>query len=175
MLQDFGAGGAARSPRVVDLQRLSGLQRLVVDSGQYLDRFRLDGRTALITGASRNIGAAIARAFAAAGAKLVVNARDGDALAALASAVREHYAAEVIAIAADLGQPDARARMIGEIEQRVGGIDILVNNAAGGGRPDSGLATSPELWRSAIEVNLTHRSSSAALSCPACARAAAVR
>ena len=56
---------------------------MVVDSGQYLDRFRLDGRTALITGASRNIGAAIARAFAAAGASLVVNARDGDALAAL--------------------------------------------------------------------------------------------
>jgi len=128
---------------------------VVVDSGQYLDRFRLDGRTALITGASRNIGAAITRAFAAAGARLVINARNGDALAAFASTVRERYAAEVIAVAADLGQADARARMIGEIEQRVGGIDILVNNAASGGRPDSGLATSPEMWRSATEVNLT--------------------
>jgi NAD(P)-dependent dehydrogenase (short-subunit alcohol dehydrogenase family) len=126
-----------------------------VEAGQYLDRFRLDGRTALITGASRNIGAAIARAFAAAGANLVVNARTAGPLEAFAATVRERYAVEVTSVAADLAQPAERARLIAEIARRVGSVDVLVNNAAGGGRPDSGLATSPEMWREAVEVNVT--------------------
>lgn len=54
----------------------------------HLDRFRLDGRTAMITGASRNIGAAIGRAFAKAGAGLVVNARTPGPLAACAAELR---------------------------------------------------------------------------------------
>ena len=68
-----------------------------MDTSGYLERFRLDGRTALITGASRNIGAAIAGAFAAAGANLVVNARTGPALDAFAAGVRERFGVDPIA------------------------------------------------------------------------------
>src|SRR5262245_6673031 len=123
---------------------------VAVDSPKYLERFRLDGRTALITGASRNIGAAIARAFAAAGANLIVNARTAAALDAFAAGVRERYGVEVTAIAGDLAQPGDRARLIDAIVRRGTAIDILVNNATSGGRPESGLSTSPEMWRAAM-------------------------
>ena len=119
-----------------------------------LDRFRLDGRTALITGASRNIGAAISRAFAEAGATLVINARRAAPLEACAAGLREQFGVQALAIAADLSQPAERARLIAEVEARVGGIDVLVNNATSGGRPDNGLATTPEQWQAAMEVNV---------------------
>ena len=59
------------------------------------------------------------------------------------ASVRERFGVQVTAIAADLGQPAERARLIAETERRVGGVDILVNNATAGGRPDTGLATTP--------------------------------
>jgi NAD(P)-dependent dehydrogenase (short-subunit alcohol dehydrogenase family) len=123
--------------------------------GEYLRRFRLDGRTALITGASRNIGAAISRAFAEAGAGLVINARTAGPLEACASALRERYGGPVLAVAADLSQPAERTRLIATIATAGLAIDVLVNNATSGGRPDSGLATSPEQWRDALEVNVS--------------------
>jgi NAD(P)-dependent dehydrogenase (short-subunit alcohol dehydrogenase family) len=121
---------------------------------RYLDRFRLDGRTALITGASRNIGAAISRAFAEAGAELVINARTAAPLEACAAALRERYGVRVLAVAADLSQAAERARLIDTIERAGLAIDVLINNATGGGRPDSGLATSVEQWREAMEMNV---------------------
>ena len=120
-----------------------------------LDRFRLDGRTALITGASRNIGAAISRAFAEAGASLVINARGADALEMHAAGLRAQFGVPVVAIAADLSQPDERARLIREVTARAATIDVLVNNATSGGRPDSMLATTQEQWQAAMEVNVT--------------------
>jgi NAD(P)-dependent dehydrogenase (short-subunit alcohol dehydrogenase family) len=120
-----------------------------------LDRFRLDGRTALVTGASRNIGAAIGRAFAAAGANLVVNARTAGPLEAFAAEIRERFSVAVTAIAADVSQPAERARLIDESKRCVGDIDVLVNNATSGGRPPSGLDTTPEMWRDAVEANVT--------------------
>jgi NAD(P)-dependent dehydrogenase (short-subunit alcohol dehydrogenase family) len=125
------------------------------DAHHYLDRFRLDGRTALITGASRNIGAAIGRAFAEAGADLIVNARSRAPLDAFAQSVRDRFGVQVTAIAADLAQPGERARLMAEIEQCAGGVDILVNNATSAGRPDSGLDTTSDMWRDTIEVNVT--------------------
>jgi NAD(P)-dependent dehydrogenase (short-subunit alcohol dehydrogenase family) len=123
------------------------------DAHHYLDRFRLDGRTAVITGASRNIGAAISRAFAEAGAALVVNARSIEPLTAHADSLRSRFGVQVTPIAADLAQAAERARLIAAIE-RLGGVDILVNNATSGGRPESGLATTAEMWRDALEVNV---------------------
>lgn len=118
-------------------------------SNETLARFRLDGRTALITGASRNIGAAIARAFADAGAALVLNARGAAGLEQLAGELRQR-GVPVTTVAADLAQAADRVRLI----ERIGTVDVLVNNAASGGRPDSGLATTPEIWREAMEVNV---------------------
>lgn len=120
----------------------------------YLDRFRLDGRTALITGASRNIGAAIARAFAEAGADLVLNARTAAPLEAGAAALRERYGVKVTAVAADLSQAAERRRLLDAVADANFAIDVLINNAPGGGRPASGLATDDAQWRDAIEVNV---------------------
>ena len=128
---------------------------MVADAPHGYARLRLDGRTALITGASRNIGAAISRALAAAGADVIVNARDGQRLAAFAAAVAAEFPVQVTPIAADLSRPPERDRLVDEIRRRGGRIDILVNNATSGGRPANGLDTTDEMWRDAVEVNVT--------------------
>jgi NAD(P)-dependent dehydrogenase (short-subunit alcohol dehydrogenase family) len=121
----------------------------------YLERFRLDGRTALITGASRNIGAAIARAFAEAGGGLVINARTAAPLEAHAAELRRRYGVPVLTVAADLSKPAERERLIAAVTGAGLAVDVLVNNATSGGRPERGLATTPAQWRDAVEVNVT--------------------
>src|SRR4051812_28199117 len=85
---------------------------------------QVGGRRVLVTGASRGIGAATARAFAAAGADVVVVARSEGPL--------KEIAAEIggTAITADLGDPAAVAGLIDRVEREVGPVDVLVNNAA---------------------------------------------
>ncbi|MFM7067086.1 MAG: SDR family NAD(P)-dependent oxidoreductase [Gammaproteobacteria bacterium] len=96
----------------------------------------LDGRVAVITGASRGIGAAIARRFAAEGAKVVITARTLAPGSALPGSLEEVAAAlrdaggECQCVAADLADPDSRARILPAAIERYGGVDILVNNAA---------------------------------------------
>jgi citronellol/citronellal dehydrogenase len=97
----------------------------------------LDGKVAVVTGASRGIGEHIARRFAAEGAAVAVSARtveDGDhpLPGSLASTVRSITAdgGTVIAVSADLAKPADRARLIDEAERQLGPIDVLVNNAA---------------------------------------------
>src|SRR5215217_7844849 len=80
---------------------------------------KLRGKRVLVTGASRGIGEATARAFAAAGAKVALVARNADALAKVADEVGG------TAHPADLSDPDTAARLVDE----VGAIDVLVNNA----------------------------------------------
>lgn len=121
-----------------------------------LDRFRLDGRTALVTGASRNIGAAIARAMAEAGARVVVNARGEAGLAALAERLRRETGAEVMVATGDLAEPDEVARVARTVLERTGGVDVLVNNATsiGHARPATSLEATPEDYALAMQVNL---------------------
>ncbi|HEY8545471.1 MAG TPA: SDR family NAD(P)-dependent oxidoreductase [Acidimicrobiales bacterium] len=97
----------------------------------------LEGRVALVTGASRGIGEAIARRFAAEGAAVAVTARtveEGDHRlpGSIGTTVREITDAggTAIAVAADLSSPDDRRRVVEETERRLGPIDVLVNNAA---------------------------------------------
>jgi NAD(P)-dependent dehydrogenase (short-subunit alcohol dehydrogenase family) len=127
---------------------------VATDARGDLGRFRLDGRTALITGASRNIGAAISRALAAAGADVFIVARTGGPLDACAAALRNEFSVRATPIAADLSDASARARLIDTIGAH-GGIDILINNATSSGRPESGLETTVEMWRNAVEMNVT--------------------
>ncbi len=90
--------------------------------------FDLSGRTALITGASRGLGAGAARALASAGANVALAARTGADLAAVCATIgREGGAAH--AIVADVTDEDAVERMVAETVDRFGRIDILVNNA----------------------------------------------
>ncbi len=93
-----------------------------------LDAFRLDGKIALVTGAGRGIGAAIARVFAAAGAAIAVANRSGDAA--------ERVAAEIAAgggkaqpFIADVGEREAVRSLVEEAAAHFGGLDIVVHNA----------------------------------------------
>lgn len=96
----------------------------------------LDGRVAVITGASRGIGTAIARRFAAEGARVVITARTLAPGSALPGSLEEVAAAlrdaggECHCVAADLADPESRSRIVSSAIERYGGVDILVNNAA---------------------------------------------
>mgnify|MGYP000970554581 CR=1 FL=1 len=87
------------------------------------DLFSLQGRTALVTGASRGLGFAIAKAFVGAGATVIVNARDGEALAKAAAGIG------AAAMAFDVTDRKATPAALAEIVKRHGRLDILVNNA----------------------------------------------
>lgn len=90
--------------------------------------FSLHGRVALVTGSSKGIGLALARALGGAGASVVLNARSAGPLDAAAAHLRADGCA-VHARVADVTDPDAVRDMVARVEDEVGAIDILVNNA----------------------------------------------
>ena len=90
----------------------------------------LRGRVAIVTGSARNIGRAIARSLADAGAAVVINARSSAGEAeAVASEIRD-AGGNAIAKIADVGSPDGAAALVAAAVERFGRLDILVNNAA---------------------------------------------
>lgn len=89
----------------------------------------VQGRTAIVTGASMGIGAATARALARGGANVVVAARSAEPLEALA---RELGIDRVLAIPTDVTQPDEVRALVARTDERFGAVDILVNNAGVG-------------------------------------------
>ncbi|HLT70755.1 MAG TPA: SDR family oxidoreductase [Acidimicrobiales bacterium] len=89
----------------------------------------LDGRVALVTGASRGIGKAIAATYAAAGASVMISSRKQDALEAAAAEIGDR-GGEVAVFAAHAGEPDQIAACVAATVERFGRVDILVNNAA---------------------------------------------
>ncbi len=110
----------------------------------------LAGRTALVTGASRGIGRAIAQAYAGAGARVVVSGRDEGALDALAA----ELGPDVHPVVGDLTAPETPAALVAATERRFGALDLLVNNA-GVIHPARDLADfAPADWRAVIEINL---------------------
>jgi 3-oxoacyl-[acyl-carrier protein] reductase len=114
---------------------------------------RLSGRTALITGASRNIGRAIALAYAAEGADLLLNARaNGEQLEAVAEECRK-TGVRVVTALADVADAAAVDAMVTRGVSELGGIDVLVCNAAI--RPHKSITeTSLEDWHRVLAVNL---------------------
>ena len=114
---------------------------------------RLGGKVAIVTGASRGIGRAIAERFAANGARLVVNYSLGSAGAAVVVAAIETAGGEAIAIQGDVSRgPDVR-RLVEQTINRFGRVDILVNNA--GVMVAKGvLETTEDEWDRTIDVNL---------------------
>jgi NAD(P)-dependent dehydrogenase (short-subunit alcohol dehydrogenase family) len=108
---------------------------------------------ALVTGASKGIGAAIADALAAEGAALVLSARDEQALEALAARLREEYGVEVRCLPVDLADPTGPERLAEESWATFDGLDLLVNNA---GRSITGPAAkvTREDWDAVMTVNL---------------------
>ncbi|MBX6377688.1 MAG: glucose 1-dehydrogenase [Clostridia bacterium] len=112
----------------------------------------LQGKVALVTGASRGIGLAIARGLAAEGCRLCVCARGREALQAAAEGLRAQ-GAEVLAVPADVTRPADRQELTRAATDAFGGVDILVHNA-GGSRGGSFLETAEADWREAIELNV---------------------
>ncbi|MHB8463900.1 MAG: SDR family NAD(P)-dependent oxidoreductase [Acidimicrobiales bacterium] len=94
-----------------------------------MDPFSLDGRTALVTGASRGIGAAAARALDRAGARVALVARDRERLAAVAGELHDP-----VVLVADLEEPTAPAEVVRQALETLGVVDIVVNNAAAAAR-----------------------------------------
>src|SRR2546427_9416988 len=108
---------------------------------------QLDGRTALITGAARGIGAACARRLAAEGARLVLADQDGAGVEKLAAELGQ------VAVRADVTRHADIERMLEEPYRRFGGLDVLFNNARGiRGQPM--LEGAEEEWDPGIGVNL---------------------
>ena len=94
---------------------------------------RLQGRTAVITGAGDGIGQGIARRFAAEGAQVMVTDINGRAAERVTHALREEFAAEADHLSTDVREKPQVLEMIEATVGRFGTVDVLVNNAWGGG------------------------------------------
>lgn len=115
--------------------------------------YRLDGKTALVTGASQGIGEAIARKLSARGARLVLAARSADKLESLAEELRGS-GGEAVAHTLDLSDSEAVGDRLAELPEGFADIDILVNNA---GITADGLFVrmNVEQWERVLNTNLT--------------------
>jgi NAD(P)-dependent dehydrogenase (short-subunit alcohol dehydrogenase family) len=114
---------------------------------------KLSGRIALVTGASRGIGRAIALAFAKEGATVVVCARSLDALEALAAGIAAD-GGRSLALALDVTVPESIERAKARVTEELGAVQVLVNNA-GIAKSVKFLAMDDDHWQSHLDVNLT--------------------
>jgi len=117
------------------------------------DPFRLDGRRALVTGASRGIGRATAEALAAAGAAVALNYARSTAEAEEAAAAVRRFGGEALLVQADVGDTAAVTAMFAQLGERWGGADIVVNNAAVT-RDGYAMLMPVEAWDEVMAVNL---------------------
>ncbi len=117
-----------------------------------LDLFRLDGKVAVVTGASSGLGAVFARALAEAGADVALGARRADRLAETRAAV-EAAGRRAIAVATDVAKPEDCQALVDAAVAEFGRVDVLVNNA-GVGTAVPATRETPEQFRQVLDVNL---------------------
>lgn len=115
----------------------------------FLNRFRLDGRTALVTGGARGIGLATCRALAEAGAQVILTDRDGDEASAAATALT----AEGLSVTADTLEV-TNPKAVTALAEHHGTVDILVNNAGIARSNIPAERMSDDAWSSVIDINL---------------------
>ncbi|MEM9683233.1 MAG: SDR family NAD(P)-dependent oxidoreductase, partial [Pseudomonadota bacterium] len=116
---------------------------------------RLDGRIALITGASRGIGAAVAVRYAQEGARLVLAARTVGGLEETDDAVRQASGNSATLVPIDLTNGDAVDQLGGALYEKFGKLDILVSNAASLGELSPAGHIEPKIWDATVAINLT--------------------
>ncbi len=116
---------------------------------------RLAGRIALVTGASRGIGAAVARRYAAEGARLILAARTVGGLEEVDDAIRQVGAERATLVPVDLCQVEQIDRLGAAIFERFGRLDVLVGNAGALGTLSPLGHVSPKDWEEVIATNLT--------------------
>jgi NAD(P)-dependent dehydrogenase (short-subunit alcohol dehydrogenase family) len=117
-----------------------------------LEKFQLDGKVAVVTGASSGLGVAFARGLAEAGADVALGARRVDKLEQTKAMVAS-LGRRAIAVATDVAEPDDCTRLIEQTVAQLGRVDILVNNA-GVGTAVPGTRETPEQFRSVVDINL---------------------
>ena len=115
--------------------------------------FDLTGKVAIITGASRGIGLAIADSFAAAGAKVILSSRKQEALDQAAETIHAK-GTEVLPFAAHTGDAESIRALVAVCLEKYGGIDILVNNAATNPHFGPILTSEESHWDKILDVNL---------------------
>jgi len=115
---------------------------------------RLSGRIALITGASRGIGAAVARRYAAEGAHVILTARTRGGLEEVDDAIRAETGKRATLVTLDLRKLDTIDALCASIYERFKGLDILVGNAAMLGTLSPVAHTAPDLWHEVFTVNV---------------------
>lgn len=121
--------------------------------GGVMDRFRLDGRVALVTGGSKGLGRAMADALAEAGADVMISARDGAAATKVAEEIAGATGRRVRGVSVDVAVPQLVEQMVSRTLEELGRIDILVNNAGINIRgPIEELGEKD--WDSVIDTNL---------------------
>ena len=118
-----------------------------------LDRFRLDGRAAIVTGSGRGIGAAIARTFAEAGADLVLTARTEEQLVEVAKDIGT-LGQRAVVVPGDVNDEAHLESLVRRCADEFGRVDIVVNNA-GGTMPRPFLDTSTRMLEKAFHFNVT--------------------
>jgi NAD(P)-dependent dehydrogenase (short-subunit alcohol dehydrogenase family) len=118
----------------------------------YLPSFRLDGRVAVVTGASRGLGEHIAGALAEAGAHVAAIARDATALGSLADSMTAH-GLRMTAVPGDVSEIDRLENLVDRVENTVGPVDILVNNAGTNIQQDA-VDVDEASWDSVLDLNL---------------------
>jgi NAD(P)-dependent dehydrogenase (short-subunit alcohol dehydrogenase family) len=122
------------------------------DLSPVLNAFRLDGKVAVVTGASSGLGVAFAQALAEAGADVALGARRADRLQETKALV-EATGRRAIAVATDVSKPEDCTALVEAAVAQLGGVDVLVNNA-GVGTAVPATRETPEQFRDVIDVNL---------------------
>src|SRR2546426_12209904 len=113
----------------------------------------LEGKVAIVTGGGRGIGKAITKSLATAGANVVIASRKLENLEATAREFAS-LSGKVIPIACHVGQKDALEQLVNQTTERVGPVDILVNNSATNIGQGPALAVTDEMLDKMIEVNI---------------------
>src|SRR5687767_1276891 len=118
-----------------------------------IEKFRLDGRVSIITGASRGLGRAIAEALAGAGSDVVLTGRQLDTLRPAAAELHARTSRRVLPLAMDIGRTADIQQTVERVVREFGRVDVLVNNAGINQRLPA-LEYTEEAWDAVTDVNL---------------------